>query len=379
MQSSPQGDGGLATVLAPTLQDAYRRVKKDFGHDAVIVGSRTVERRQGLGRQRAVEVTVQTDAGAAVAARRSAPAESGEGLAVEVARIESLVASLEEQHARIMSDRPAATANPLARTLSEAGAGDETVAHLLARFSGETGKPENDRPGFLSWLEENLAASNSDWDGFYGCHAFLGRADTGRSDLVLAAAAALSSRGRRTLMLSIMPAHRGEVRRLQTAAAAGQFDAAVIQNTDRIAAVAEHLAEYDAVLLDLPDLDEEPMATGGELHRWLAANEGFHRHLVLPLDGDVRDQADLAPEARSWNCDWLTLTHTHRSRQWGKVLDLQRSFGLSLSLLAASTAAGTPEIASAGAVLDRMLDPGPARNTEAAADFVAATPMTAGV
>ncbi|RKZ19712.1 hypothetical protein DRQ50_01470, partial [bacterium] len=295
MQTSQQADEGLVAVKAATLQDAYRRVKKDFGDDAVIVGSRTVTRRQdhGLGRDRYVEVMVQADGQAGV---RRPPAKSSterRDMAAEVARIEDLAAILEEQHARLVKGTARVDANPLSGILTGAGASAETVAHLLTRFAGETGRPEHDRPGFLSWLEENLPASNSDWAGFYGCHAFLGRSDTGRSDLVLGAAAELSARKRRTLMLSIMPAHRGEVRRLQAAAAAGSFDAAVIQNTDRIAAVAEHLGNYDAVLLDLPEIDTPAMSPGGTLHRWLAANEGFHRHLVLPLDGDVRDLADM--------------------------------------------------------------------------------------
>ena len=36
MQSSQRADDGLVAVAAATLQDAYRRVKKDFGADAVI-------------------------------------------------------------------------------------------------------------------------------------------------------------------------------------------------------------------------------------------------------------------------------------------------------------------------------------------------------
>ena len=41
-------------------------------------------------------------------------------------------------------------------------------------------------------------------------------------------------------------------RRLQAAAASGQFDAAVIQRADRLATCADQFAGYDAVLVDLP-------------------------------------------------------------------------------------------------------------------------------
>ena len=371
-RNSPPPSDGIVAVAAVTLQEAYRRVKREYGDEAVIVGSRSVSRREdrGLGQSRFVEVLVQTGNPVPVTtpvAGGRAPA----GLAAEVERIEDLVAAIEKEHARLRSIHRSTT-DPLTEALVASGASEPAVNHLLTRFTSETGRLTTDRTAALSWLEQNLLASNSDWNGFYGCHAFLGPSGSGRTELVLEAARKLQQHNRRTLVLSIQPAHRGEVRRLQTAAAAGGFDAAVIQKTESVASVAEHLGDYDAVLLDLPDLDGSAgMEPGQELHRWLATNDGFHRHLVLPLDGDPRDQADLAPLTRTWNCDWLALTNTGRTRRWGKVLDLQRSLSLPLSLLAAESIGDAPRIAVSGQVLDHIL--GAVDHGETT---VAAMPMT---
>ncbi|MFN2370536.1 MAG: hypothetical protein ABR506_05195 [Candidatus Krumholzibacteriia bacterium] len=366
--SSPsrQPSDGVVVVAAPSLQDAYRRIRRDYGDQAEIVDSRTVSRREarGLGRERLVEVTIRlpgarrgpTDGTrpAAVVPGAGAVAE----LEREIARIEALVADLADAPPAAAA---APAASPLADLLVDGGARPCTVAHLMARFAAETGRGPADRPAFLTWLEDNLPASNCGWDGFYGCHAFLGTPGCGRTELVLAAAARLQTLGRRTLVLAMCPSDEGLIRRLQGAAGDGGYDAALLRRPEQLEEAADQLAGYDVVLVDLPPLAGPEMAEGGVLHRWLAANPGFHRHLVLPLDGDMADLADLAPAMRTWSCDWLAVARTDRSRRWAKLLDLTVALGLPFSLLAADPrGGGEVEIAASGRLLDRVLGAGPA-------------------
>ncbi len=374
MPSSPpsrQPSDGVVVVAAPSLQDAYRRIKRDYGDQAEVLDSRNVSRREarGLGRERLVEVTIRVP-GAPRPSRPAAavPGSAGVGdLLHEVERIEALVAELEEAPAAA----PAPLRSPLAELLEVSGARAGTVDHLLARFVAETGRGPADRPAFLTWLEENLPASNCGWDGFYGCHAFLGAPGSGRTELVLAAAARLQALGRRTLVLAMTPGDEGLIRRLQRAASDGGYDAALLRRAEQLEESAAQLAEYDVVLVDLPPLAAPESADGGVLHRWLAANAGFHRHLVLPLDGDTGDLADLAPVARNWNCDWIAVARTDRSRRWAKLLDLTVSIGLPFSLLAADPARGGElEIAASGLLLDRVLGATPDES------FVPASPAT---
>jgi hypothetical protein len=239
---------------------------------------------------------------------------------------------VEARQARLRAAEADLRGQPLADTLLDAGATADTVRHLLARFAAESGGGPVDRGTFESWLGAALPASNCTWADFAGCHAFLGQDGCGRTGLVLDTAARLQAEGRKVLVLAVTPRHGGEIRRLQTAAAAGNFDAAVIQKAERLEVVSGQFTGYDAVLVDLPALDDPAMASGGTLHAWLAANDSFHRHFVCPLDGDPRDLADLAPVARAWNCDWTAATRTDASRRWGKLLDMDRAFGLPWSV-----------------------------------------------
>ena len=375
MSNRPSADGGKAIVTAPTLKEAYKLVHKRFGRNAVILGSRNIVKREalGLGREKLVEVTVQVPdghpaAGAAAAVkglgatgRPIARDEASEELAVEiereVQRIEDMVNAIVARQDDDDGTRGLLRDNALGRTLVAGGASRETVAALLTRFVSETGSAVTDRAAALAWLVDSVKASNCDWDSFFGCHAFLGRAGSGRTSLVLESAARLQAQGRRTLVLSVLPAHKGEVRRLQVAAAAHGFDAAIIQRPSQLTRSDEQLAAYDAVLVDLPGLQDEALEAGSELQTWLANNAAFHRHLIVSLDLDPREFAELQQTARRWNCDWIAVSGLDRTRFSAKLLDLMETIPLPVSLTSAGgTSTYRVDIASSGGLLDLVLE-----------------------
>ena len=378
--SKPTVDGAPVVVSANTLKEAYAIVREDYGEDAIILGTRTVNQRQelGLGHERQVQVTIQMP-GATVPAsplgRRGGPgaldrilaghsevSEANKSQAVEqeiereVNRIEELVSAIAEDHARLSKLRLPLCDNPLAETLIENGATAEAVNTLLTRFITETGSDVRDRPAAVSWLTENLRASNCTWEDFYGCHAFLGESGSGRSDLVLTAAGILQNMGRRTLVLSLMPGNNGDIKRLQLEAALKGFDAAVIKKESQLASTEKHLAEYDVVLVDMPDLHHEVMGEDGQVHAWLARNTSFHRHLLVPMDKDPRDMSSLNLASRSWNCDWLAVSRTDMTNRPAKMLDLLERIPVPVSLIGKDPArTGCLEIAQSDRVLDSML------------------------
>lgn len=376
--SSMLSDSGAPVVVtADTLKEAYRLVRRDYGADAVILGTRTVNQRQelGLGHERRIEVTVQLpgttpSASAAAAASRPARRSASRGLGArpaaapavnqeiirEVERIEELVAAIAADHERLTRRTHPHCDNPLAETLIENGASPDAVETLLTRFSSETGADAGDRPAAVAWLTENLRASNCTWEDFYGCHAFLGDSGCGRTEMVLAAAATLQAMERRTLVLSLMPATNGDVRHLQNEAAKGGFDAAVIQKVAQLAEVDRHLSGYDVVLVDMPHLRHPALDEGGPVHGWLARNSGFHRHLVVPLDRDPRDMATLRVAARDWNCDWIALSRTDMTTRPAKMLDVLESVPVPVSLVGRRPAAdGGLAIAQSDQLLDTMV------------------------
>ena len=357
-RSRPSADQH-AVITAPTLKGAYKLVKQTYGEDAVILGSRTVTRRQphGLGHEKFVEVTVQAPGRAASpAASIPAPAAGGslsaDQVLSEVSRIENLVAEIAEEFTRRDGPGGILAGNPLAQNFLDAGTSEETVQKLLTRFLSETGQRPDNRAGALAWLTENLKASNCEWDGFYGCHAFLGPRSSDSFQMILSAAARLQKLGRRTLVLSVMPPHHGRVKQLQVEAARLGFDAAIIQKPQQLTRSEKHLGRYDVVLVDMPTVEHPQMDQGRILHGWLSGNTTFHRHMVVPSFYDPADMDSLREAARDWNCDWLALTGLEATRRPGKVLEFVDRIPLPLSLVGWD---GHLEIASSGALLDFVL------------------------
>jgi len=120
VESSP------VVVTAATLKEAYQIVRDEHGPDAVILGSKTVTRRQekGLGHSKMVEVTIQSSddgpgnlrlnrgglrssqalAGQQPVSSSAQPSSVNAGtcheIVKEVNRIEELVAAISQEHQR---------------------------------------------------------------------------------------------------------------------------------------------------------------------------------------------------------------------------------------------------------------------------------------
>ncbi|HOX26421.1 MAG TPA: hypothetical protein PLL30_07545 [Candidatus Krumholzibacteria bacterium] len=357
-----------AVVEAPTLKEALRQVRARYGDEARVIRSRALTRRQpgGLGQQKVVEVLVEPATGgrrlgriveapppAAAAGRRRSLARE---IAAEVERIEDLVRQIAVDQAGRTGRRRPLRGNPVGEALVAAGADPGVVVRLCERCQAETGSSSRDRTAMLQYLARSLPTGRGTWQDFAGTHVFLGAPGSGRTELVLAAAGSLAGAGRQILVLSVLPRHGGEVRRLQAEAAKHGYDAAVIQKPRQLASAAEHLDGYDAVLLDAPSFAAAHGSPDDGLRRDIVQNPAFHRHLVFPLDRDLRDCRSLFEEARAWNCDWLALSRVDQTDQRGKILDLLDRLPLPVSLVGdPQWPAGSARIADPGLLTDLIL------------------------
>ena len=358
--STPPADERSTVVTGPSLSEAFKRVRQEFGPEAVISGSRTRSRRKssGWGTEKVVEVLVETP-GAPCSQPRGFGSQAvdltGE-IRHEVERLEQMVEDICRTGNNPTENEQHASGNPLAEHLIENGASPDAVDRLLTRYAGETGQPRNDRPGAIAWLAGYLGTGAGILEDWEGNHAFLGEHAADRLDMVLHLARLLTKAGRRVLVVLVFLDPDRDEPRLKNMAAAAGHDAAVVRDVGQLQDMDSHLAGYDMVLLDLPGLMDHELAEGGPLHRWLASNENFHRHLLMPMDRDFLDLNDLTEATRSWNCDWLALTRLDGTRRAAKLLDLIDSIPLPVSFMAENAVgeglftSATPEL-----LLDRIL------------------------
>lgn len=354
-----------AVVEASTLKDALRQVRQRYGADARVIRSRTLTRRKrgGLGQEKVIEVLVEPANGAG---RRRRTMDSDAGgppwreltgeIAAEVERIEGLVKQIARDHPFTTAGPDHGPTNRLAASLIENGAEPTVVHRLCERCQAETGARPDDRTALLNYLTRSLPTGRGGWEEFGGTHVFLGTTGCGRTELVLATAARLVRDKRNVLVLGLLPRHGGEVRRLQAHAAKHGYDAAVIQKPRQLAAATEHLAGYDVVLIDAPSFSSPALASDQSLHQQIVNDPSFHRHLVFPLDRDLRDIDAVIRNARTWNCDWLALTRVDQTSRLAKILELLELLPLPLSLVGDVTGGrGEPRVAEPGFLTDLML------------------------
>jgi flagellar biosynthesis GTPase FlhF len=346
IKNRPSGDREQAIVRAPTLKEALRKARALYGEEVRILASRQVVRRQsdGLGQDALIEISILTNdavptLSARVEADQAASAPTGGSLShllrSEVERIERLTEMLTSQKGQRVDGREGPQDYPLAAPLAAAGASPATIGRLATLFRAEIGSGKADWPAAVNHLRLHLRAGSGRWEDFGGCHIFLGDSGAGKTDTVLGTAARLQEAGRSPLVLSLLPRHGGEVRRLQLEAAQHNYDAAVINRQDQLERLEESLSRYDVVLMDTPGLFGKSMVEAGDLQRYLAQNERFHRHLVAPLDMDIRLGSALWEAARIWNCDWTVVTRLDRAGGFGRALDIYGKMGLPVSMLSA--------------------------------------------
>ncbi len=351
------------------MKDALRKARAKYGTEVCVVESRTVlQRMQGsLGQQRAVEVLIDLHGAPSLVRSRSAARPQPSPVAnelttvitTEVARIEKLVHSLAARRSRDVVPEGLCD-YPLAALLLAAGTSQAAIRQQADTFSASPAYGEKNLAGAMAHLQATLRTGEGDWPSLAGCHLFLGDSGVGKTDLVLAIAARLRQLDKNPLVLSVLPAHGGEIRRLQLEAAQHNYDAALIKHAAQLERSLRHLAAYDAVLIDTPGLLTAPLAEAGELQGYLSQNESIHRHFVVPLDLDFQDAADIWELGRLWNCDWLALSHLDRSRRRGKILDLLGRLPLPVSFSTSGPwPESEPQIARAEQLVGLIVDSAP--------------------
>jgi len=358
--NTPRGENKTTVVTGSSLSDAYRKVRLEFGPDAVISGSRSRTRRKdnGWGSEQVIDVMVEKPGSARLVGEETTDARGHvtSQIKYEVERLEKMVEEIIKADAPATEETGGSADNPLGEFLTGNGASTGAVERLLTRFAGETGKPRNDRPGALAWLNGHLAAGDTQPADIDGTHAFLTENAGDRFETAGHLAHAMTRADRRALLLAVIPDPDRDVARLQKLAENIGCDAAVIREIEQLDDLTGRFPGYDAVLVDLPALSDPAMAENGPIHRALAGDADIRRHLQIPAERDFLDLADLREAARAWNGDHLVLTRLETTRRPAKILDLVDAIPLPVSFLVRGDARhGFLQAATADRLLDLIL------------------------
>ena len=331
---------------APSMTEALRRIREEFGPDAVILSARSLRRFPGafgLSRTTRVEVTAAVDAAGWAAAPPAAPADLPEGEAGSGRRglLPALQAHLRGLGSRgrpaAAAGRAAACGETLHRAFVTGGVDPEIAERWVDRLTAapeanESAPPARLQAAAAALLAELGFAEAKPPDAAPRRSAFVGQAGAGKTTLVAKLAAAeVLRQGRRLALLSLDDRRVCGAQELSAFAAALGVPFAAARSGPEAARALQGWSEIDWVLIDTagvaPDEEDRLRETLG----LLAASGCTDTHLVLPAglrDADCRRVVGgFAPHG----IRALAFTRLDETAFPGAVLNAAVAFGLPVS------------------------------------------------
>jgi hypothetical protein len=336
------------TIRAKSFDEAMQYAKTKFGRSAIVVDTRTtrVKTRDGLGIKSVYELVI--DPGfiqrpgsadvkipAVIDLAGGVPSQSPSSIdrvRNEIERIERLIHSVDNAEARLRSFD---TAYPLNESLISGGVSDGAIRVLQSSYEDRVpstmhGDPESARLHLLDYFNCSKTTSVA---GMSGPHVFLGTAGSGKTSLIIKLAAELVREGRSVAVVTAVPFHSGEIRRIEEAASALMTDAAVVNSYEELTRTLRLYGDKDTVLIDTPCMLSRRTRTATDFFNKLNAAQDMFKHMVCSLTSDsdlLYSELDLY---QAWNCDFLALSRIDLVRKCGKIFDIVLHRGVTFSFV----------------------------------------------
>lgn len=322
------------------MTEALRRIREEFGPDAVILSARSLRRFPGafgLSRTTRVEVTAAVDAAGWAAAPPAAPAPPPDTEAQSGRR--GLLPAL-QAHLRGLGNRgrPAAACSATLHRAFVAGGVDPEIAERWVDRLAVS--PEVDESAPTGRLQAAAAAVLSELgfaetqppDAVPRRTAFVGQTGVGKTTLVAKLAAAeVLRKGKRLALLSLDDRRVCGAQELSAFAAALEVPFAAARSGPEAARALQGWSGMDWVLIDTAGLAPDEEDRLRETLRLLAASGCTETHLVLPAGLRDADCRRVVGRFAPHGIRALAFTRLDETAFPGTVLNAALAFGLPVS------------------------------------------------
>lgn len=329
-------------VQAGSLEATMRKVKEQFGPDALIIGTREIRRRKkgGLGYETVFEVSVEGDKGE----NAGPPVDLIEGnsrkMNIErlrnlIGRIEKMNSSVHELEKRLEKALKPDSDYPLYEIMLQGGASTEIIEIIADSFSGQYARSDADPvESAIDHLKKHLKTADArSWSDVSGVHLFFGAGGCGKTGLVIKLAGKIVKSGKKVTVVTYIPwsgGGKGDPATIERRLGIRLIMAYGIEELERII---DGIDDDAVVLIDTPCILTEGEPFAGELAGYVSGLPCSNLHYIFFLDVSRRRLDAELRISRDLKCDFCAISKLDITESRGRFLNLLKEELLPFSFI----------------------------------------------
>ncbi len=321
-------------VQAGSLEATMKKVKEQFGPDALIMGTREIRRRKkgGLGYETVFEVSVEgckgENAGSYVPPAdvtgdnpRMMNRERLKNLIVRMEKMNSSVQELEKRLEKVLQPN---SDYPLYEIMLKGGASAEIVEIIADSYSGQYVRSGADPvESAIDHLKKHLKTADArSWSDVSGVHLFFGAGGCGKTGLVIKLAGKLVKSGKKVTVVTYIPGKgggKGNPASIERRLGIRLITAVGIEELERML---DGVDDDTVVLIDTPCILTEGEVFAGELAGYVSGLPCSNLHYIFDLDVSRRRFDTELRIYHDLRCDFCSLSKLDITESSARFLNL---------------------------------------------------------
>lgn len=344
--------------MASSMPEAMNKIRKELGHDAVILNSRVVHTGGvfGLFRKKSIEVIAAIDS-QPISQKKKYPTEvqqvpspspvsasspnPSEDIVQEINELKKMLAQLNIMNHSVNTQLPSKVERVVQRLKDQEVSGlliDQLVPSLLEFYY--LNKEQATEKKLVHWTKAWLLEKLSAVEPFQGISFekkyinVVGPTGVGKTTTLAKMAAQCVLKHQKKVAFITTDTYRiSAIDQLKTYANILNVPIEVCYNKEDVEKAKDTFAHFDIILIDTAGRNYRQRQYVDDLIEMFSFNEEMQTHLVLSLTGKMKDMEDVCDQFSSVPFDSFIFTKMDETSTYGSMLNMIGKYGKSVSYI----------------------------------------------